>query len=63
MELHLGSSLLPAEGISSTVTRKRTWRTIPRVASLSTTSTVLPMPCRPSALIVARFRAMWLIVL
>src|SRR5687768_10509745 len=35
---------------------------MPRVASLSGTTDVLPMPCRPSALIVARLRAMWLIV-
>src|SRR4051794_9861846 len=36
---------------------------MPRVASLSGTSTVEPMPCRPSARIVPRFRPMWLIVL
>ena len=35
---------------------------MPRVASLSATTLVVPMPCRPSALTVARFRAMWLIV-
>jgi hypothetical protein len=43
---------------SSTVTRKRTWRTMPRVAGLSATTLVLPIPCRPRALTVARFRAM-----
>src|SRR6188508_2575997 len=47
---------------SSTDTRKRTWRTMPRVASLSGTMLVEPIPCKPSALIVARLRAMWLIV-
>src|SRR5262245_32694173 len=36
---------------------------MPRVASLSTTSTVEPTPRSPRARIVARFRAMWLIVL
>ena len=35
---------------------------MPRIASLSGTSLVLPMPCRPRALMVARLRAMWLIV-
>src|SRR6478752_2310538 len=49
--------------ISSTVTRNRTWRTIPRVAGLSATTRLLPMPWSPRALMVARFRAMWLIVL
>src|SRR6185503_6940667 len=55
-------SAVPAP-VSSTETRKRTWRTMPRVASLSTTSTDDPMPCSPSALSVARLRAMWLIEL
>src|SRR4051794_1563969 len=36
---------------------------MPRTASLSGRTDELPMPCRPSARIVARFRAMWLIVL
>src|ERR1700741_10877 len=36
---------------------------MPRVAALSATTLVLPIPCRPRALIVARLRAMWLIVL
>src|SRR5512143_814763 len=36
---------------------------MPRVAGLSVTTLVLPIPCRPSARTVARFRAMWLIVL
>src|SRR6185312_4068743 len=35
---------------------------MPRVASLSGTMLVEPIPWRPSALIVARLRAMWLIV-
>src|SRR5690349_2017628 len=35
---------------------------MPRVASLSGTMLVEPIPCKPSALIVARLRAMWLIV-
>src|SRR5665811_967834 len=58
-----GTSRIPASGNSSTSTRNRTCRTIPLVASLSGTSTVSPMPCRPRALIVPRLRAMWLIVL
>src|SRR5439155_14561213 len=71
VQLHLTSSsplirrspsLAPAP-VSSTVTRKRTWRTMPRVASLAGTSTLEPMPCSPSARSVARFRAMWLIEL
>src|SRR5947207_15709516 len=36
---------------------------MPRVAGLSVTTLVLPMPWRPSARTVARLRAMWLIVL
>ena len=36
---------------------------MPRVAGLSATMLVLPMPCRPRARTVARLRAMWLIVL
>src|SRR4030095_13518733 len=52
-----------ASGTSSTLTRKRTCRTIPRVAGLSGISTVWPMRSRPSARIVPRLRAMWLIVL
>src|SRR5512137_1158522 len=36
---------------------------MPRVASLSGTTEVAPIRPRPSALIVARFRAMWLMVL
>src|SRR4029453_12053001 len=52
-----------ASETSSTVTRKRTWRTMPRTASLSGTTTELPMPLSPSARTVARLRAMWLIVL
>src|SRR4029079_7082425 len=52
-----------ASAISSTVTRKRTWRTMPRVAGLSVMMLVLPIPCRPSARMVARLRAMWLMVL
>ena len=48
---------------SSKVTRNRTWRTMPRTAGLSGRIEELPMPWRPRARIVARFRAMWLIVL
>ena len=44
--------------ISSTVTRNRTWRTMPRVAGLSVITLVLPIPCRPRARTVARLRAM-----
>ena len=47
-----------ASGTSSTLTRKRTCRTIPRVAGLSGISTVWPMRSRPSARIVPRLRAM-----
>src|SRR6476659_741987 len=36
---------------------------MPRVAGLSATVLVLPIPCRPRALTVARLRTMWLIVL
>ena len=57
MELHAFSSG-PASGSSSTSTRKRTWRTMPRVAGLSTTSTTSPIRWRPRALTVARFRWM-----
>src|SRR5262245_8564613 len=63
MELHFESSAPAAAPDSSTVTRKRTWRTMPRVASFAGTSTHEPMPCRPSARSVARLRAMWLIEL
>src|SRR4029078_10623600 len=49
--------------ISSTLTRKRTCRTMPRVAGLSVMMLVLPIPWRPRARTVARLRAMWLIVL
>jgi hypothetical protein len=48
----------PVSAISSTVTRKRTCRTMPRVAGLSAMTLVVPMPCRPRALMVARLRAM-----
>ena len=34
-------------GSSSTVTRKRTWRTMPRTAGLSGRIDELPIPCRP----------------
>jgi len=51
-------SPVSVSAISSTVTRNRTARTIPRVAGLSVTTLVLPMPCSPSARTVARFRAM-----
>ena len=63
VELHAFSPASRTSASSSTVTRNRTWRTMPRVAGLSVTTLVLPMPCRPSARIVARLRAMWLIVL
>src|SRR4051812_44213444 len=36
---------------------------MPRTDSLSGRTDELPIPCRPSARTVARFRAMWLIVL
>src|SRR5262249_52073416 len=60
-KLHFEPSVAAPD--SSTVTRKRTWRTMPRVASFAGTSTLEPMPCRPSARSVARLRAMWLIEL
>src|SRR5205823_2550850 len=63
VQLHLVDSFVLVSGSSSTVTRNRTCRTMPRVASLSGISTVEPMPCRPRARTVARFRPMWLIVL
>src|SRR6185295_16013903 len=53
----------PPPPTSSTLTRNRTWRTMPRVAGLSATSTVCPIRFSPRARIVARLRAMWLIVL
>src|SRR5665811_400583 len=62
VKLH-GVSSAAVSGSSSTSTRKRTARTMPRVASLSGTTTVSPIRFSPSALIVPRFRAMWLIVL
>ena len=63
-KLHsMESGYIGTEFFSSTSTRKRTWRTIPRVASLSGTSTVSPMRFSPSARIVPRLRAMWLMVL
>src|SRR5262249_51035701 len=61
VELHLDSSVGAAG--SSTVTRKRTWRTMPRVASLAGSSTLEPMPCSPRARSVARLRAMGLMEL
>src|SRR5262249_9824253 len=42
------AALVPPSATSSTVTRNRTWRTMPRVAGLSATMLVLPIPCRPS---------------
>src|SRR4029079_3063220 len=65
VELHSFPSLAEAlpSTTSSTVTRKRTWRTMPRVAGLSGISTVCPIRFSPSARTVARLLAMWLIVL
>src|SRR4029079_4685352 len=62
VQLHF-VSWVSGPAISSTDTRNRTWRTMPRVAGLSGTSTVCPMRFSPRARTVARLRAMWLIVL
>src|SRR6185503_8515700 len=61
--VRLGAACFLLSPTSSTETRKRTWRTMPRVAGLSATSTVCPIRFSPRARIVARLRAMWLIVL
>src|SRR5207245_1566119 len=65
VQLHDVPSLADAapSAISSTETRKRTCRTMPRVAGLSGISTVCPIRLSPMARTVARLRAMWLIVL
>src|SRR4029079_11343720 len=65
VELHSFPSFAEAlpSATSSTVTRKRNWRTMPRVAGLSGISTVCPIRFSPRARTVARLRAMWLIVL
>src|SRR4029079_19104094 len=52
-----------APSTSSTETRKRPWRTMPRVEGLSATSTVCPIRFRPRARTVARLRERWLILL